>query len=91
MVFYANHRLAAWQGGKRGTHRGDSFDQARMHTAVDDSVRLMMVRCDFKLRDHLIAAGMDEVNAHGLGPAADGSVERGSKVSVGRGSEVRVE
>ena len=49
MVFYANHGLAARQCGKRGANRGDSFDQARMHTAVDDSISLVMVRCDLKL------------------------------------------
>ena len=87
MVFQPNHRLAARQSRERSANRCDCLNKAGMHAPVDDSICLVMLLSDLKFRDHFVAGGPDKMNAHGPGPTADGSVERGSKVSVGRGGE----
>jgi len=87
MVFQANHGLPASQGGQRGADRGDCFNQTGMHAAVNDSIRLAVVRSDLKFSDNFISSGTDEVNSHGLVPAAGGSVERDGEVSIRSGGE----
>jgi hypothetical protein len=58
-----------------------------VHTAVDDSISLVMMRSNLYLGDNLIGRGMDKVNAHGFVPASAHGVERGSKVALRRGGE----
>ena len=89
MVFQADYRLVARQSGERSSDRSNGFNQAGMNAAVDDSVCLKMPLGDLQFGDNFVAGGPDKMNAHGPSPAADGSVERGSKVSVGRGGEAR--
>jgi hypothetical protein len=56
-----------------------------MNAAVDDSVCLVMLLGDLQLGDNFVAGGPDKMYAHGPSPAADGSVECDSKVSIRRG------
>jgi hypothetical protein len=58
-----------------------------VHTAVDDSVSLVMVRSNLYLGDHLIGRGVDKVNAHSFIPASAHGVERGSKVALRGGGK----
>jgi hypothetical protein len=81
--------VATRQSGERSAYRCDCFNKAGMNAAVDDSVCLVMLLGDFQLGDNFIAGGPDKMNAHRPSPAADGSVERSSKVSIGRGGESR--
>ncbi len=87
MIFQAYNRLAARQGRERSAYRCDCFNEAGMHAAMNDSICLVMLRSDLKFRDNFIAGGTDEMNAHGPSPAANGSVERGGKVSIRRSVE----
>ena len=85
MVFQANYRLVTRQSGERRADRSNGFNQAGMNPTVDDSVCLKMLLGNLQLGDNFVTSGPDKVDAHGPSPSADGSVERGSKVSIGRG------
>ena len=70
VIFQTNHGLAARQGGQRCADGSNRFDQAGMHSAVDDSIGLPVVGSDLQFRHNFISGGRDEVNSHGLVPAA---------------------
>jgi hypothetical protein len=54
---------------------------------VHDAIRLVMLRADFDLGDHLIGRGMDESNPYERGPAQRRSIQGGGKVTVRGGGE----
>ena len=74
MVFQANHGLVPRQGRQRGADGGNRFDKAGMHAAVDDAIRLPVMRTDLHFGDNFIGGGANEMNAHGSIPSAGGSV-----------------
>lgn len=83
MVLQSNHRLSSRQRSESRADRSDSLDNSGMHSSVDDSVGLQMIRTNFQLGLNFVSGGTKEMESHGSTPTSQRVVQCSGKISVG--------
>src|SRR6185312_8897062 len=84
LVLQANHGMLRPAGPKRRPHGANGLDQAAIHAAVNDSVRLMVDFGDFEFGDDFIGCSANVADAHDAIPAVTTRVQGFSEIAVWR-------